>query len=189
MTTASYHANHALSLYTQYSNHADGRTSEHTAQFWPRVLWGTRPTNHLGGDGRLNTLELEDINDFGDDGSLYITKVTTTHMGNYSCHADGYEKLSQIHTLQVNVPPVIRVHHWSQASEPGMWTASLACKHAEAFHSHRLALAQATLWPNWLGHLHRTPAIQVRFPPRGPFRIPPLLSLSFTSCHSPLSYH
>lgn len=40
--------------------------------------------------------------DFGDDGSLYITKVTTTHMGNYTCHADGYEQLFQIHTLQVN---------------------------------------------------------------------------------------
>lgn len=40
--------------------------------------------------------------DFGDDGSLYITKVTTTHMGNYTCHADGYEQLFQTHTLQVN---------------------------------------------------------------------------------------
>ncbi|KAJ8247393.1 hypothetical protein GJAV_G00245870 [Gymnothorax javanicus] len=74
----------------------------------------------------LNTLDLEDINDFGDDGSLYITKVTTTHMGNYSCHADGYEHLSQIHLLQVNVSPVIRVHPESQAREPGV-TASLRC--------------------------------------------------------------
>lgn len=40
--------------------------------------------------------------DFGDDGSLYITKVTTTHMGNYTCHADGFEQLFQTHTLQVN---------------------------------------------------------------------------------------
>lgn len=40
--------------------------------------------------------------DFGDDGSLYFTKVTTTHMGNYTCYADGYEKLFQTHTLQVN---------------------------------------------------------------------------------------
>ncbi|KAG9479969.1 hypothetical protein GDO78_011800 [Eleutherodactylus coqui] len=50
----------------------------------------------------LNALDLEDINDFGDDGSLYITKATTTHMGNYSCHADGYDKLYQTHILQVN---------------------------------------------------------------------------------------
>ncbi|XP_062405297.1 LOW QUALITY PROTEIN: follistatin-related protein 5 [Sardina pilchardus] len=85
----------------------------------------------------LNTLELEDINDFGDDGSLYITKVTTTHMGNYSCHADGYQKLSQIHTLQVNVPPVIRVHPESQAREPGV-TASLRC-HAEGIPHPQLA--------------------------------------------------
>ncbi|XP_061101739.1 follistatin-related protein 5-like isoform X1 [Conger conger] len=77
----------------------------------------------------LNTLDLEDINDFGDDGSLYITKVTTTHTGNYSCHAAGYEHLSQTHLLQVNVPPVIRVHPESQAREPGV-TASLRC-HAE----------------------------------------------------------
>lgn len=42
------------------------------------------------------------LQDFGDDGSLYVTKVTTTHMGNYSCHADGYEQLSQTHMLQVN---------------------------------------------------------------------------------------
>ncbi|KAJ8403580.1 hypothetical protein AAFF_G00349060 [Aldrovandia affinis] len=77
----------------------------------------------------LNSLDLEDISDFGDDDSLYITKVTTTHMGNYSCHADGYEQLFQTHVLQVNVPPVIRVHPDSQAREPGV-TASLRC-HAE----------------------------------------------------------
>ncbi|EOB03506.1 Follistatin-related protein 5, partial [Anas platyrhynchos] len=77
----------------------------------------------------LNNLDLEDINDFGDDGSLYITKVTTTHMGNYTCYADGYDKLFQTHILQVNVPPVIRVYPESQAREPGV-TASLRC-HAE----------------------------------------------------------
>ncbi|NXG61542.1 FSTL5 protein, partial [Hemiprocne comata] len=77
----------------------------------------------------VNSLDLEDINDFGDDGSLYITKVTTTHMGNYTCYADGYEKLHQTHILQVNVPPVIRVYPESQAREPGV-TASLRC-HAE----------------------------------------------------------
>ncbi|XP_073500588.1 follistatin-related protein 5 isoform X2 [Phyllobates terribilis] len=77
----------------------------------------------------LNTLDLEDINDFGDDGSLYITKATTTHMGNYSCYADGYDKLYQTHILQVNVPPVIRVYPESQAREPGV-TASLRC-HAD----------------------------------------------------------
>ncbi|XP_072429390.1 follistatin-related protein 5 isoform X3 [Chiloscyllium punctatum] len=77
----------------------------------------------------LNHLDLEDISDFGDDGSLYITKVTTTHMGNYSCYADGFEKLHQTHILQVIVPPVIRVYPQSQAREPGV-TASLRC-HAE----------------------------------------------------------
>uniref|UniRef100_A0A3P8UUM9 Follistatin-like 5 n=1 Tax=Cynoglossus semilaevis TaxID=244447 RepID=A0A3P8UUM9_CYNSE len=85
----------------------------------------------------LNSLNLEDINDFGEDGSLYITKVTTTHMGNYTCHADGYEKLFQIHTLQVNVPPVIRVYPESQAREPGV-TASLRC-HAEGIPSPQLS--------------------------------------------------
>lgn len=49
--------------------------------------------------------------DFGDDGSLYITKVTTTHMGNYTCHADGYEKLFQTHTLQVNGKRLRTRHH------------------------------------------------------------------------------
>ncbi|KAM5255718.1 follistatin-related protein 5 isoform 2-T2 [Ctenodactylus gundi] len=77
----------------------------------------------------LNYLDLEDINDFGDDGSLYITKVTTTHMGNYTCYADGYEDVYQTHIFQVNVPPVIRVYPESQAREPGV-TASLRC-HAE----------------------------------------------------------
>ncbi|XP_062391804.1 follistatin-related protein 4 [Sardina pilchardus] len=77
----------------------------------------------------LNFLDLEDINDFGDDGSLYITKVTTIHMGNYSCHAYGYEDLSQTHVLQVNVPPVILVYPETQAQEPGV-AASLYC-HAE----------------------------------------------------------
>ncbi|XP_036407151.1 follistatin-related protein 5-like isoform X2 [Megalops cyprinoides] len=89
----------------------------------------------------LNTLPLEDISipqeDFGDDGSLYITKVTTTHMGNYTCHADGYEELYQTHTLQVNVPPVIRVYPESQAREPGV-TASLRC-HAEGIPKPQLA--------------------------------------------------
>ncbi|KAJ0003864.1 hypothetical protein NQD34_010078 [Periophthalmus magnuspinnatus] len=74
----------------------------------------------------LNFLDLEDINDFGDDGSLYITKVTTIHMGNYSCHAYGYERLTQTHVLQVNVPPVILVYPETQAQEPGV-SASLRC--------------------------------------------------------------
>ncbi|XP_064838312.1 follistatin-related protein 4-like [Oncorhynchus masou masou] len=77
----------------------------------------------------LNFLDLEDINDFGDDGSLYITKVTTIHMGNYSCHAYGYEELCQTHVLQVNVPPVILVYPETQAQEPGV-SASLHC-HAD----------------------------------------------------------
>ncbi|CAN2388740.1 Follistatin-related protein [Pristimantis euphronides] len=88
----------------------------------PPIIW---KRNNVA----LNTLDLEDINDFGDDGSLYITKATTTHMGNYSCHADGYDKLYQTHILQVNVPPVIRVYPESQAREPGV-TASLRC-HAD----------------------------------------------------------
>ena len=39
--------------------------------------------------------------DFGEDDSLYITKVTTIHMGNYTCHASGHEQLFQTHVLQV----------------------------------------------------------------------------------------
>ncbi|XP_007941942.1 follistatin-related protein 4 [Orycteropus afer afer] len=77
----------------------------------------------------LNFLDLEDINDFGEDDSLYITKVTTIHMGNYTCHASGHEELFQTHVLQVNVPPVIRVYPETQAQEPGI-AASLRC-HAE----------------------------------------------------------
>ncbi|KAM9312998.1 follistatin-related protein 4-like [Gastrophryne carolinensis] len=77
----------------------------------------------------LNFLDLEDINDFGEDNSLYITKVTTIHMGNYTCHAYGYDGLYQTHILQVNVPPVIRVYPETQAQEPGV-SASLKC-HAE----------------------------------------------------------
>ncbi|XP_053319617.1 follistatin-related protein 4 [Spea bombifrons] len=77
----------------------------------------------------LNFLDLEDINDFGEDNALYITKVTTIHIGNYTCHAYGYEDLYQTHILQVNVPPVIRVYPETQAQEPGV-SASLKC-HAE----------------------------------------------------------
>ncbi|KAM6440870.1 follistatin-related protein 5 isoform 3-T3 [Liasis olivaceus] len=88
----------------------------------PPIIW---KRNNVA----LKSLDLEDINDFGDDGSLYITKITTTHMGNYSCYADGYDKLYQTHILQVNVPPVIRVFPESQAREPGV-TANLRC-HAE----------------------------------------------------------
>ncbi|MFT7806594.1 follistatin-related protein 5-like [Arapaima gigas] len=96
----------------------------------PPIVW--KRNNHV-----LNSLALEDVNDFGDDGSLYITKVTTTHMGNYSCHASGYEQLSQTHVLQVNVPPVIRVYPQSQAREPGV-TASLRC-YAEGIPDPQLA--------------------------------------------------
>ncbi|NXF98882.1 FSTL4 protein, partial [Sakesphorus luctuosus] len=85
----------------------------------------------------LNTLDLEDINDFGEDDSLYITKVTTVHMGNYTCHASGYEELSQTHVLQVNVPPVIRVYPETQAQEPGV-AASLRC-HAEGIPNPRIS--------------------------------------------------
>ncbi|XP_040478387.1 follistatin-related protein 4 [Ursus maritimus] len=77
----------------------------------------------------LNFMALDDINDFGEDNSLYITKVTTVHMGNYTCHASGHEELFQTHVLQVNVPPVIRVYPETQAQEPGV-AASLRC-HAE----------------------------------------------------------
>ncbi|XP_066134423.1 follistatin-related protein 4 isoform X2 [Saccopteryx bilineata] len=77
----------------------------------------------------LDFLDLEDINDFGEDDSLYITKVTTVHMGNYTCHASGHEELFQTHILQVNVPPVIRIYPETQAQEPGV-AASLRC-HAE----------------------------------------------------------
>ncbi|XP_012886375.1 PREDICTED: follistatin-related protein 4 [Dipodomys ordii] len=85
----------------------------------------------------LNFLELEDINDFGEDDSLYITKVTTVHMGNYTCHAAGHEQLFQTHVLQVNVPPVIRVYPETQAQEPGM-AASLRC-HAEGIPTPRIS--------------------------------------------------
>ncbi|KAE8614083.1 hypothetical protein XENTR_v10007974 [Xenopus tropicalis] len=84
----------------------------------------------------LNYLDLEDINDFGEDNSLYITKVTTIHMGNYTCHAYGYEDLYQTHILQVNVPPVIRVYPETQAQEPGV-SASLKC-HAEGIPSPKI---------------------------------------------------
>ncbi|KAI4584268.1 hypothetical protein MJG53_007547 [Ovis ammon polii x Ovis aries] len=61
----------------------------------PPIIW---KRNGLA----LNFLDLEDINDFGEDDSLYITKVTTIHMGNYTCHASGHEQLFQTHVLQVN---------------------------------------------------------------------------------------
>ncbi|KAK2498594.1 hypothetical protein MC885_018481 [Smutsia gigantea] len=69
------------------------------------------------------------MQDFGEDDSLYITKVTTIHMGNYTCHASGHEELFQTHVLQVNAPPVIRIYPETQAQEPGV-AASLRC-HAE----------------------------------------------------------
>lgn len=88
----------------------------------PPIIW---KRNGLS----LSFLGLEDISDFGEDDSLYITKVTTIHMGNYTCHALGHEQLFQTHVLQVNVPPVIRVYPETQAQEPGV-AASLRC-HAE----------------------------------------------------------
>ncbi|XP_077465230.1 follistatin-related protein 5 [Stigmatopora argus] len=100
-----------------------------TGQHRPPILW-KRNNQHL------NALNLDDINDFGDDGSLYFTKLTTNHIGNYTCHADGYEMLFQTHILLVDVPPIIRVYPESQAREPGV-TASLRC-HAEGIPRPRL---------------------------------------------------
>ncbi|KAL2299451.1 hypothetical protein Nmel_014107, partial [Mimus melanotis] len=57
-------------------------------------------------------------------------------MGNYTCHAYGYEELYQTHILQVNVPPVIRVYPEMQAQEPGV-SASLKC-HAEGIPNPRI---------------------------------------------------
>ncbi|KAG8439116.1 hypothetical protein GDO86_005361 [Hymenochirus boettgeri] len=57
-------------------------------------------------------------------------------MGNYTCHAYGYEDLYQTHILQVNVPPVIRVYPETQAQEPGV-SASLKC-HAEGIPSPKI---------------------------------------------------
>ncbi|KAL0607793.1 Follistatin-related protein 4 [Plecturocebus cupreus] len=88
-------------------------------------IQGPGPTMWRGQSHRL----LCPVQDFGEDDSLYITKVTTIHMGNYTCHASGHEQLFQTHVLQVNVPPVIRVYPESQAQEPGV-AASLRC-HAE----------------------------------------------------------
>ncbi|KAL0593834.1 hypothetical protein AAY473_036229, partial [Plecturocebus cupreus] len=53
-------------------------------------------------DPPASALKVLGLQDFGDDGSLYITKVTTTHMGNYTCYADGYEQVRQTHIFQVN---------------------------------------------------------------------------------------
>lgn len=52
--------------------------------------------------GRVPTAVSLPVQDFGEDASLYITKVTTVHMGNYTCHASGHEELFQTHVLQVN---------------------------------------------------------------------------------------
>lgn len=51
--------------------------------------------------------------DFGDDGSLYITKVTTVHMGNYTCYADGYEHVHQTHIFQVNGKKSVTVNSFT----------------------------------------------------------------------------
>lgn len=68
----------------------------------PRLPWQPLPpfSSRLPGSSPPDSSFL--LQDFGDDGSLYITKVTTIHMGNYSCHAYGYEHLCQTHVLQVN---------------------------------------------------------------------------------------
>uniref|UniRef100_A0A672REB5 Follistatin-like 4 n=1 Tax=Sinocyclocheilus grahami TaxID=75366 RepID=A0A672REB5_SINGR len=116
------------------SLHSEGRISFESIHFLSICLLHLpKPGNH---GIILNFLDLEDINDFGDDGSLYITKVTTIHMGNYSCHAYGYEELSQTHVLQVNVPPVILVYPETQAQEPGV-AASLRC-HADGIPNPKL---------------------------------------------------
>ncbi|XP_019620183.1 PREDICTED: follistatin-related protein 5-like [Branchiostoma belcheri] len=64
-----------------------------------------------------------------DDGTLYITSLSTLHMGNYTCRALHNGQVVQVHTVKVQVPPSTKVSPRRQAHSPGS-TAELKC-HAE----------------------------------------------------------
>ncbi|MBN3276051.1 FSTL5 protein, partial [Polyodon spathula] len=148
----------------------------------PPILW---KRNNI----ELNTLDLEDINDFGDDGSLYITKVTTTHMGNYSCHADGYEKLYQIHILQVNVLVCVNflicdVTHSAILSHVGSGDSASMCPGQNSL--------QATEGDFLLVMLQTTgklPAVPTLLPEGDYLLLPPPLPRLHLSCKPQQSLH
>ncbi|CAH1247122.1 FSTL5 [Branchiostoma lanceolatum] len=54
-----------------------------------------------------------------DDGTLYITSLSTLHMGNYSCRALHNGQVVQVHTVKVQVPPSTKVSPRRQAHSPG----------------------------------------------------------------------
>lgn len=76
-------------------------TSDLQHFFFPGKLGARRPPQAAQERGQPRCLP-RPAQDFGEDDSLYITKVTTVHMGNYTCHASGHEELFQTHVLQVN---------------------------------------------------------------------------------------
>ncbi|KAL8580581.1 hypothetical protein ACOMHN_046784 [Nucella lapillus] len=64
-----------------------------------------------------------------DDGSLFFSRMGVHHMGNYSCEDSTDTSLLQVHTLKVQMPPIVKVTPHSQIQVTQM-NAKMKC-HAE----------------------------------------------------------
>nr|KAG5707712.1 hypothetical protein BaRGS_003287 [Batillaria attramentaria] len=64
-----------------------------------------------------------------DDGSLFFSKMGVHHMGNYSCEDPSDPSVLQVHSLKVQMPPVVKVSLHSQI-EPAQVDVTVRC-HAE----------------------------------------------------------
>ncbi|XP_070186937.1 follistatin-related protein 5-like isoform X2 [Littorina saxatilis] len=64
-----------------------------------------------------------------DDGSLFFSKMGVHHMGNYSCEDSTDPSMLQVHSLKVQMPPIVKVSPHSQI-EPSMSDVKVRC-HAE----------------------------------------------------------
>lgn len=64
-----------------------------------------------------------------DDGSLFFSKMGVHHMGNYSCEDPSEPSALQVHSLKVQMPPVVKVSLHSQI-EPSQTDVTMHC-HAE----------------------------------------------------------
>ncbi|KAL8563543.1 hypothetical protein ACOMHN_025397 [Nucella lapillus] len=86
-----------------------------------RVVWKRHGVN-------IRDLDLAELLVL-EDGSLFFSKMGVHHMGNYSCQDIDDPSVLQVHSLKVQMPPIVKVSPQSQI-QPSKATVRLRC-HAE----------------------------------------------------------
>nr|XP_018913078.1 PREDICTED: follistatin-related protein 5-like isoform X1 [Bemisia tabaci] len=107
------------------TNHLEARVGDNveikcdvTGSPQPPIVWRRY-------DADLASLGEEDVRVFAD-GSLYLTRIQLVHAGNYTCHAQTNDQLTQTHVLTVHTVPQVKVTPKIQSRRPGE-VASMLC--------------------------------------------------------------